>query len=401
MITGRGTGKGLDIKGKSARRGVLAGFVPFVQIHHEEHKRKFSAVAKVRKSTMRAYYGSEGGREQVWKRLESHLCDLADSGEGDVILRRLDELGPSAGRWGIECSLVAFWYVCVASWPLEREEGSDLDTGRPSEPAFQDMNLEVVRREENDNGRNNNKEDGDGVGGEHKDGDAATTGGRRCVVWQSSEADPLDSRTLLMAYEENGRVLPVVSDFDCFIVGSRGLKYADALPLDQVELMRWCVSQARVILDSLEREDLESPETHEVPWTGRWLDVLKRAAMENESYFGKKNAYTTPTPPLGFGDPVSYSVIEHATSRTESFGGAVRHGPECFNYKFPQELDNEFLVVSDILPSPVPWIYVTEPELRELLCPKIGKGFTFPLNPKWIVCDPGWRNVYDRLLSSP
>ena len=27
--------------------------------------------------------------------------------------------------------------------------------------------------------------------------------------------------------------------------------------------------------------------------------------------------------------------------------GAVRHGAECFNYLFPQELDPEFLVIWD------------------------------------------------------
>lgn len=32
MILGRATGKGLNIKGKSAKKGVLSGFVPFVQV---------------------------------------------------------------------------------------------------------------------------------------------------------------------------------------------------------------------------------------------------------------------------------------------------------------------------------------------------------------------------------
>ena len=32
MIEGAATGKGLNVKGKSARQGVLSGFVPFLQV---------------------------------------------------------------------------------------------------------------------------------------------------------------------------------------------------------------------------------------------------------------------------------------------------------------------------------------------------------------------------------
>ena len=40
MMMGRATGKALNIKGKSAKRGQLTGFVPFLQISAEEHKPK-------------------------------------------------------------------------------------------------------------------------------------------------------------------------------------------------------------------------------------------------------------------------------------------------------------------------------------------------------------------------
>ena len=40
MMTGRAKGKALSIKGKSARKGQLAGFVPFLQISEEAHKRR-------------------------------------------------------------------------------------------------------------------------------------------------------------------------------------------------------------------------------------------------------------------------------------------------------------------------------------------------------------------------
>ena len=39
MIEGRACGKGLNIKGKSAKGGELSGFVPFLQIAEEEHKK--------------------------------------------------------------------------------------------------------------------------------------------------------------------------------------------------------------------------------------------------------------------------------------------------------------------------------------------------------------------------
>ena len=39
-------------------------------------------------------------------------------------------------------------------------------------------------------------------------------------------------------------------------------------------------------------------------------------------------------------------------------------------------------------------------ELIDILCEKIDRGFTFPLNPKWLLCDPGWKQVYDKLLAS-
>ena len=39
-------------------------------------------------------------------------------------------------------------------------------------------------------------------------------------------------------------------------------------------------------------------------------------------------------------------------------------------------------------------------ELQNILIDKIDIGFTFPINPKWVLCDPGWKRVYDKLLAS-
>jgi hypothetical protein len=104
-------------------------------------------------------------------------------------------------------------------------------------------------------------------------------------------------------------------------------------------------------------------------------------------------------PPFGFGDHKSYSITEYIVSQLHE-SGAVRHGAECFNYYFPQELDEEFLLVSNELPGKVPWMYVSAKELREFLLQKVDEGFTFPLNPKWILCDEGWKEIWDSLLRS-
>ena len=80
--------------------------------------------------------------------------------------------------------------------------------------------------------------------------------------------------------------------------------------------------------------------------------------------------------------------------------GAVRHGAECFNYYFPQDLDQEFLIVSDRLPGKVPWKYVNCKELQELLVDFVDQGFTFPMNPKWLLCDEGWMSIFNKLAES-
>ena len=51
-------------------------------------------------------------------------------------------------------------------------------------------------------------------------------------------------------------------------------------------------------------------------------------------------------PEFGFGDPTSYRLIEDVVD-TLVVCGAVRHGAECFNFGFPQELDPDFLVIWD------------------------------------------------------
>lgn len=210
-------------------------------------------------------------------------------------------------------------------------------------------------------------------------------GSPRTVLWQYADPDecPMNPFELLMAYEEHGRVLPVVSDFDPFLVGSRRVPFdpvKGALPPDQVEIMKWSVSNIAAVLDS------KSPDN----WTNRWLEVLQ---SEGEKGFHPK------IPRFGFGDPKSYSIIENAVARLGK-DGAVRHGAECFNYYFPQELDEEFLVISHVFEEGLPWQYMDAEGLQEFLSARVDDNYTFPLNPKWILCDPGWKIIYDKLLAS-
>lgn len=75
------------------------------------------------------------------------------------------------------------------------------------------------------------------------------------------------------------------------------------------------------------------------------------------------------------------------------------NGAECFNFYFPQELDNEFLIVFESFPEK--WRYVNVSELQDFLSDRIEEGYVFPMNPKWILCDDSrWKDLYDRLHES-
>jgi hypothetical protein len=57
------------------------------------------------------------------------------------------------------------------------------------------------------------------------------------VVSQFDDDDVMNPRGLLVAYEENGRVQPVASDFDAFLIGSLGLEYPE-MPPDNLAFVR-------------------------------------------------------------------------------------------------------------------------------------------------------------------
>ena len=255
-------------------------------------------------------------------------------------------------RYGIEVSCRVLWEALVVDYDISRT--SNMITGRASQPPFQDMNFATLRKQ-------------------YKNSAIP-------VLYQFSDTDPFDPRMLIIAYEEEGNVTPVVSDFDCFLIGSRNFFFEEEMAEDQIELLDWCISQIEWILDN----QTDHPDS----WTVKWLTILKHAAM---------NGFVPKMPPFGFGDPASYGIIEAAVNKSKKTNGAVRHGPECFNFFFPQDLDSELLI---IYPGNQKWKYVSIPELQQILIEKIREGFTVPLNPKWILCDPGWINVFIELLKS-
>mmetsp|Transcript_4728 Transcript_4728/g.10519 ORF Transcript_4728/g.10519 Transcript_4728/m.10519 type:complete len:824 (-) Transcript_4728:6-2477(-) len=381
MMSGEATGKGLEIKGKSAKCGMLSSLVPFVQIYEDQHKERIRECVK--DGTMRVFFSTEKARDEaaevLYDVVEMMMFFVQDAmhilsnpnttpEEEKLVMKHLQwdgvDLGvikiddyARRGAFGVEITERLFWEGFVMMQDCSRPPGSKYDIGRPSEPAFQDMNFKAIRHIPT--------EPGEPVP----------------VIWQVDHETPMSPRTLVMAYEEKGRVLPVVSDFDCFLVGTRGVRFDQPLAPNQVDLVNWTVSKIESVLDAPPSSDT---------WTTRWLELLKKEAIKG--FYPKM-------PRFGFGDPKSYSLMECAVDRLRDTG-AVRHGAECFNYYFPQDLDEEFLVVCDTLPGNVPWKYVGVKELQKILIHKINDGHTFPLNPKWVLCDPGWKDVYDKLMAS-
>jgi hypothetical protein len=371
MMEGTGVGKGLDIKGKSAKKGILSAFVPFLQISKEEDKFKIMPIAY--SARLRVYYQSENARHQVWDGLLDFAAKNQDADDGDAASAAeqaeemvvLNDYAPA--KYGIELGQRLFWFAVVVAQDIARTDDIETDgtaTGRASSPAFQDANMDTLKKATK--------------------GAATRVNASIPVLLQYDEQNSMRPQTLVVAYEENGEVTPVVSDFDCFLLGWRreALWFGCNLPREQEDLMMWCVDKVEEVLSDCH---LSSD-----PWTIRWLEVKKEAHKAGISF---------ESPPYGYGDPKSYGIMEKAALRLVKDTGAVRHGSECFNYGFPQEIDETFLLVSDTLEN-VPWRYLNVTELQGLLLTKIHEGFVFPLNPKWILCDPGWKNVYDHLMKS-
>jgi hypothetical protein len=274
MMMGQAVGKGLDIKGKSAKRGKLSAFVPFLQISENNHKDKIRKLPP--DENIRIFFATQVARDAATEVLETvgedmmqsveeakdmlqRIVELADIGSGssdaeskwsevqtalgcemdNPTIHFLDEYAPDC--YGLEIPVRLFWEVFIARQDISRPTGSQYDTGRPSIPAFQDKNFGALRAR-------------------------PTDGSPRAVLWQNAdEGDSMNPLELLMAYEEHSRVFPVVSDFDAFLVGSQRISFHQQLPPDQVEVLSWCVDRISDILAN------PGPES----WTSRWLEKLE------------------------------------------------------------------------------------------------------------------------------
>lgn len=105
---------------------------------------------------------------------ESMLLDMKDP-----LIRILDEYAPE--RYGIEMPERLFWETYIVRQDITRKQGCEYCTGRPSQPAFQDLNLSALRKK-------------------------PEAGQPRPVVYQYADPDsPMNPFELLMAYEEHGR----------------------------------------------------------------------------------------------------------------------------------------------------------------------------------------------------
>ena len=404
MLGRVGTGKGLNIKGKSAKKNRLSGFVPFVQISKNSDKAKLETSPRAART--RIFYQSAEACATARAALESALAELQVE-RGKKLDMEVQEVMPveryeSQGAFGLDVPEGLMMEVYIMRADVSPVVG--WETGRDSEPAFLDMNLHSLRD-----------------GGEPP-----------VVLYQFDTADPMNPLGLLMAYAE-ARVTPVVSDFDTFLVGSRGVTY-EPTPPEQIALMNWALDHTTHLLAHPTAKG----------WMSRWLEILKSEASRG---------FHPPLPKYGFGDPTSYGLIGSIVDAM-SVCGAVRHGAECFNFckgpagssehararaierpsprlrssgvspphappwiaptfpadpatppsplftDFPQELDPDFLVVWDGLDSP-PWKTVTEPELRAFLLERAREGFSFPLNPVWPIRDAGWLEVLHALQVQP
>lgn len=340
MLNGDAVGKGLNVKGKSAKKNRLSGFVPFVQISDNNHK---DAVEFPNPSLrMRIFYKTQVARVAAKLALSSS-CDKSDLGQSCCI----DDDTYAPDMFGLDVLAVAVLHVYILQPDLSPVIG--WETGRSSEPAYMNMNVHAVCS------------------------DAEPT----AVLYQYDECDPMNPRGLVIAYAE-ATVKPVVSDFDALLVGSSGTLY-EPLPAEQVKAMSWTLDSAQEILEKPGDES----------WTSRWLNVLERE-MEQGNH--------PSIPSCGFGDPTSNRIIRKIIDFTAPCG-AVRHGAECFNFYFPQEADDEFLVIWDGFPEK-PWEYLSESSLLDFLLDRVREGFSFPLNPVWAVRDPEWYKVLQALRTS-
>lgn len=274
MMTGRAKGKALNIKGKSAKKGPLAGFVPFLQISEAEH------VPMVRSSTadarIRVFYRSKAARAAALIVLRSVLTEMLAACREAEALMNAHNLGvaelsgeeseracQTLTRWrmtsydtllpdaatsdggdagivddesavtsamfiesidtfdgetcGLEVPERLLWEAFVVRGEISHEAGGYGPTGRDSEPAFMSLNLVALTEQH-------------------------LTDTPSAVLWQHDLMNPLNPRGLLMAHEED-QVRPVASDIDAFLLGTKNVAYPSPLPPEHIAVLKWMLER--------------------------------------------------------------------------------------------------------------------------------------------------------------
>lgn len=346
MLGKVGVGKGLNVKGKSAQKNRLSGFVPFLQVSDNDHKSKVEPSPP--DARVKIFYRSETGRKTARLTMASVLEEV--QGKSKLKVGRIKGIDDWASQevYGLEVPEVLLREVYINKPDISPMVG--WETGRDSNPFFMGMNLQAVRSQSQP----------------------------PIVIYQHDIVDPLNPLGLLIAYAEK-EVKPVVSDFDTFTIGSKGMTY-EALPQDQCELVKWSLNWATELMRQRNSQ----------PWTKRWMKVLQEEDARG---------FHPELPKFGFGDPTSYRLIEDVVNVTEPCG-AIRHGAECFNFYFPQDLDPWYLVVWEGFDD-LPWCPMNAAEVRNFLMARVKEGYRFPLNPMWCVRDEGWYELLSELRSQP
>jgi len=233
------------------------------------------------------------------EQFENALVDKSDNlmACGGSILKIDDHVGV----YGLEVPEKLFWKAFVERNDITRDE--ETETGRKSMHEFQIMNLETLRKKQK-NSKSLRK---------------LSLSEPKPVLYHAgcgSKQEPLDDANplcplgLLMAYEEEGgttsKVTPVVSDFDCFLVGTRGVEFTEPLAQTERDMLSSCVDDIAEIL--------ETPEQG-VSWTTRWLEVKKKRLRDGFALEECKR--------FGYADPKSYTMMKGAVHRLRETG-AVR-----------------------------------------------------------------------------
>jgi len=301
------------------------------------------------------YYLSEAAREVALAQMQPWLIseELAIEGERRIIREDKHKCQDMYGLDMPECVMRQAYIITqeisfIAGW----------ETGRQSEPVFMNMNLRA----------------------------ACGCSLPKVVLYQMDTDNPMNPHGIVVAYDEDS-VKPVVSDFDTFLVGSTHTSY-ETLEQNQQELALWTLDETEKILEK------NNAQKTECSWSKSWMTVLQ-----------SKTGPDPVMPEYGFGDATSCRLIKAIVGATRKTG-AVRHGAECFNYWFPQELDDEYLIVWEgfqMMPGcerDPPWKYMQMDDLHKFLLERIDQGYSFPLNPVWPVRDPGWFQVHMKLMRS-